>query len=72
MKITKKTHRPENAMVRFKTLEDAEGFMRIRNHAESQNPRPELVVLVDGPEDDFVVMSLREAIEEEFPYKWSV
>ena len=59
-------------MRRFKTEAEAELFMRLRNQAERQNRRSDLVVLVDGPEDNYVVMSLTEAVENGFLYRWTV
>ena len=72
MKTTDKTRHSEHAMTKFMNLEDAERFMKMRNRAERLNRRPRFVVLVDGPEDDFFVMELSEAIDNEFLYRWSV
>ena len=56
----------------FKTLTDesaAIDLMRRLNLAR----RDVIAVLVDGPGDgEFTVMSLRDAIEGEFTYRWEV
>lgn len=46
-------------------------IMRNRNRVAAASRRPELFVLVDGPEDgEYTVMSLREAVDGEFLYRW--
>ena len=62
----------KNTMMRFTNQQNAEDFMRRTNRAERQNRRSEFVVLVDGPEDDSIVMNLKDAIESEFLYRWSI
>jgi hypothetical protein len=43
--------------------------MRLHNRVVFSARRPELMVLVDGPDEgQFSTMSLREASENEFPY----
>jgi len=59
-------------MRRFQTEAEAESFMRLTNQAQVSARRPRFVVLVDGPEDDYYVMDLGDAIEAEFLYRWSV
>ena len=56
----------------FQTEAEAESFMRRTNQAQVSSRRPRFVVLVDGPEDDYYVMDLGDAIEEGFPYRWSI
>ena len=60
------------AMRTFTTEAEAEQYMRMINSTQRMNSRPEFVVLVDGPEDDYAVMPLRDAIENEFLYRWTV
>ena len=59
-------------MRRFQTEAEAESFMRRTNQVQVSSRRPRFVVLVDGPEDDYYVMDLADAIEEGFLYRWSV
>ena len=60
--------------VHMKTMTDerkARDLMVLWNR--SRRGRAELVVMVDGPDDgEFTVMELREAIENDFAYRWEV
>jgi hypothetical protein len=49
----------------------ARDLMLIRNR--SRRGRTDLTVMVDGPGDgEFTVMDLRDAIDNEFLYRWEV
>ena len=53
----------------FTDRDDAFGWMLMLNQASRDNS---LWVLVDGPVDDeFWVMPIKDAIENEFMYEWS-
>jgi len=60
--------------IHMKTMTDetkARDLMVLLNR--SRRGRAELVVMVDGPNDgEFTVMGLRDAIENEFAYRWEV
>jgi hypothetical protein len=50
---------------------EARHLMVFRNR--SRRGRTDLTVIVDGPDDgEFTVMDLRDAIENEFAYRWEV
>jgi len=53
----------------FKIKEDAHDYMLMKNRTTVRGP---IYVMVDGPEDDFAVMPLNEAVENNFVYSWSV
>ncbi len=58
-------------MVTFKNEDEARRLMVSRN--QTRRGRTELAVLVDGPRDgEFTVMSLRDAIDGGFAYRWEV
>jgi hypothetical protein len=56
----------------FDDKDEAEDWMRMKNAAcrRAGNKR-DVYVLVDGPDDNFVVMDLRTAVESGFLYTWS-
>jgi hypothetical protein len=60
--------------IHMKTMTDeaaARDLMVLYNR--SRRAGAELVVLVDGPDEgEFTVMELRDAIENEFAYRWDV
>ena len=60
--------------IRMRTFTDetkARGWMQLLN--QSRRGRTELVVMVDGPDDnEFTVMSLSEAIQNGFLYRWEI
>ena len=57
----------------FKTEKKAEAFMAMRNGAyKAAGNRLDKVCLVDGPENNFIIMDLMSAIKSEFLYKISV
>jgi hypothetical protein len=52
---------------------EAEAHMRDRNRSFRMSPgRFDPFVLVDGPEDDFAVVDIGTAIENDFLYRWAV
>lgn len=53
----------------FDSEDEARTDMRSRNRAHRSGDR-ELVVMVDGPTDNYAVMDLREAIANDFLYTW--
>lgn len=55
----------------YDTEAQAEDAVRRLNRTASGDARRSLVVLVDGPDDDFAVMDLREAIEAGITYRWA-
>jgi hypothetical protein len=55
----------------FSKESDARAWMVSLNR--SRRGRTDLSVMVDGPDDgEFTVMNLRDAIENEFLYRWEV
>ena len=64
-------------MIHFEDRNEAWGRMQQTNHAHArignqQAPSTgDMLVLVDGPDDDHVVMTLTEAIEGDFLYEWA-
>ena len=55
----------------FSKESDALAWMVLLNR--SRRGRTDLSVIVDGPNDDeFTVMDLRDAIENDFLYRWEV
>lgn len=52
----------------FDTDLEAETHMRMLNRATG---RQTMLVLVDGPEDNFAVMDIDSAIENDFLYRWA-
>jgi hypothetical protein len=58
-------------MMTFTNEADARTFMVLRNRAMAKHN--DVVVMVEGPGDDeFTVMDLRSAIDDEFLYSWAV
>lgn len=54
----------------YLSLDAAERAMRLRNRSRGLNA--ELTVLVDGPGDgEYTIMGVRQAIENDFAYRWS-
>ena len=53
----------------FDTELEAEAHMRKLNRVAARNT---MFVLVDGPEDNFAVMDIDSAIENDFLYRWAV
>jgi hypothetical protein len=51
---------------------DDEGEAMALCRARNTGSGPEVFVVADGPEDNFAVMPLREAIAAELFYRWSV
>ena len=67
-----RTKRKSNEVLRFFDSEnEARDYMVMRNRAHQRGDK-QLVVLVDGPEDNFAVMDLESAIENGFLYTWEV
>jgi hypothetical protein len=66
----------KNAMTKIpmKTMtSESEARDRMLFWNRTRRGRAELVVMVDGPDDgEFTVMELRDAIENEFAYRWEV
>lgn len=60
-------------MITFDSYEAAHTRMRIKNRAyKLAGNKRDMAVLVDGPGDEeFTVMSLKEAIDGGFLYEWS-
>jgi len=60
-------------MITFDSYEAAYTRMRTKNRAyKLAGNKRDMAVLVDGPGDeDFTVMSLKEAIDGDFLYEWS-
>lgn len=57
----------------FKTENEALEYMRIRNRAaKAAGNKRDLMVVTDGPDDNFAAMDAKEAIENDFNYKWEV
>ena len=66
------TNRKSTEVLRFFDSEnEARDYMVMRNRAHQRGDK-QLVVLVDGPEDNFAVMDLESAIENGFSYTWEV
>ena len=67
-----RTKRKSNEVLRFFDSEsEAWDYMVMRNRAHQRGDK-QLVVLVDGPEDNFAVMDLESAIDNGFSYTWEV
>jgi hypothetical protein len=56
----------------FKTEQEAMECVKRRNQAFVKYHKNETFCMVDGPDNDFCVMTVVEAIENEFSYKWTV
>ena len=66
------TKRKSNEVLRFFDSEcEARDYMVMRNRAHQRGDK-QLVVLVDGPENNFAVMDLESAISNGFCYSWEV
>lgn len=60
-------------MKTFDDETDAITFMKTVNKARTRAGNNDVVVIVDGPDDNqFTVMELSEAIENNFAYRWEV
>lgn len=66
------SHRkPKTFLKYFATENQAMEFMAARNRtARLAGNRKDLLVVTDGPEDNFAVMDVATAIEMEMPYRW--
>lgn len=53
---------------RFNSEDDADRLMRVLNRAARDQT---VFCIVDGPEDDFVLVDLATAIDLEMPYRWA-
>ena len=66
------TKRKRTEVLRFFDSEnEARDYMVMRNRAHQRGDK-QLVVLVDGPEDNFAVMDLESAIDNGFLYTWEI
>jgi hypothetical protein len=52
----------------FTTEAAARNALAVKNELAAAH---EIYCLVDGPQDDFVIVDLQTAIELEIPYEWS-
>lgn len=59
-------------MKTFEDCDEATSYMRSMNKSRRLANNHDLVVMVDGPADDeYTVMELREAIDNDFLFTWS-
>ena len=62
-----------NRMAFYTTTDEGEARDRMVHLNRTRRGRTDLSVLVDGPNDgEFTVMDLRDAIDNEFMYRWEV
>ncbi len=56
----------------FASADEAGDSMKAKNRAAQRAGSGDIFVLVDGPEDDFVVMDLEQAVANGLLYSWEI